>query len=66
MESTVSYSRGDAEEERLSEFIDINDEKYTLVKIPHHGRINALSEEFIKISESIIFCNNMLRRRFSR
>ena len=51
---------GDAEEERLSEFIDINDEKYTLVKIPHHGRINALSEEFIKSvspSYSVITCS---------
>lgn len=51
---------GDAEEERLSEFININDEKYTLVKIPHHGRISALSEEFVKSvqpSYSIITCS---------
>ena len=52
---------GDAEEERLSEFIDTNNKNYTVVKIPHHGRINSLSEEFIKSvkpSYSIITCSD--------
>lgn len=38
---------GDAKE-RLAEFINSNNEKYTLVKMPHHGKINSLSEKFIK------------------
>lgn len=52
---------GDAEEERLAEFIDMNDKNYTVVKIPHHGRMNSLSEEFIKSikpSYSIITCSD--------
>ena len=62
----ITYGRysflfaGDAEEERLAEFININDKKYNVVKIPHHGRINVLSEEFIKSispSYSIITCS---------
>lgn len=51
---------GDAEEERLAEFISMNDKKYDVVKIPHHGRINSLSEEFLKsinTSYSIITCS---------
>lgn len=51
---------GDAEEERLSEFITMNNQNYTVVKMPHHGRINSLSEEFIKsISPvySVITCS---------
>lgn len=51
---------GDAEEERLSEFMNTNNKNYTVVKIPHHGRINSLSEEFIKSikpSYSIITCS---------
>lgn len=51
---------GDAEEERLAEFINMNDKKYDVVKIPHHGRINSLSEEFLKSinpSYSIITCS---------
>lgn len=62
----ITYGRysflfaGDAEEERLAEFININNKKYNVVKIPHHGRINVLSEEFIKSispSYSIITCS---------
>ncbi|WP_294392771.1 MBL fold metallo-hydrolase [uncultured Clostridium sp.] len=52
---------GDAEEERLAEFIKMNDKRYDVVKIPHHGRINAFSEEFIKSinpSYSIITCSD--------
>lgn len=52
---------GDAEEERLAEFINSNNEKYTLVKMPHHGKINSLSEKFIKSinpSYSIITCSD--------
>ena len=51
---------GDAEEERLSEFMSMNNKNYTVVKIPHHGRINSLSEEFIKSikpSYAIITCS---------
>ena len=52
---------GDAEEERLSEFISMNNQNYTVVKMPHHGRENILSEEFIKSTNpvySIITCSD--------
>nr|UWI51034.1 MBL fold metallo-hydrolase [Clostridioides difficile] len=39
---------GDAEEERLAEFISENTLKYDFVKIPHHGRYDKLSEAFLK------------------
>lgn len=39
---------GDAEEERLSEFLSTNKTHYTFLKLPHHGRYNKLSEEFLK------------------
>lgn len=38
---------GDAEEERLAEFVNSNEKQYDFVKIPHHGRYNSLSEAFI-------------------
>lgn len=62
----ITYGRynflfaGDAEQERLAEFINMNDKKYNIVKIPHHGKMNMLSEEFIKLispSYSIITCS---------
>ena len=39
---------GDAEEERIKEFLNSNTTKYTFVKIPHHGRYNSMSKKFIK------------------
>lgn len=39
---------GDAEDERLKEFLNSNNTKYTFVKIPHHGRNDSMSEAFIK------------------
>ncbi|HBF9932142.1 TPA: MBL fold metallo-hydrolase [Clostridioides difficile] len=39
---------GDAEEERLSEFINGNTLKYDFVKIPHHGRYDKLTETFLE------------------
>lgn len=39
---------GDAEEERLAEFLSTNKTQYTFLKLPHHGRYNKLSEELIK------------------
>ncbi|MDC0804462.1 MBL fold metallo-hydrolase [Clostridium paraputrificum] len=39
---------GDAEEERLSEFINGNTLKYDFVKIPHHGRYDKLTEAFLE------------------
>ncbi|MBY2475431.1 MBL fold metallo-hydrolase [Clostridioides difficile] len=38
---------GDAEEERLAEFISENTLKYDFVKIPHHGRYDKLTEAFL-------------------
>lgn len=39
---------GDAEEERLAEFLSTNKKQYNFLKLPHHGRYNKLSEEFLK------------------
>ncbi|HFL2422702.1 TPA: ComEC/Rec2 family competence protein [Clostridioides difficile] len=39
---------GDAEEERLSEFINGNTLKYDFVKMPHHGRYDKLTEIFLE------------------
>ena len=39
---------GDAEDERIKEFLNNNDTKYTFVKIPHHGKYDSMSETFIK------------------
>ncbi|HCW54681.1 MAG TPA: MBL fold protein [Clostridium sp.] len=39
---------GDAEDERIKEFVSSNNNKYTFIKIPHHGRYNDMSEELIK------------------
>lgn len=38
---------GDAEKDRLSEFIGMNTEKYDFVKIPHHGRWNSKIPELL-------------------
>lgn len=38
---------GDAEKARLSEFIGFNEKKYDFIKMPHHGRIDELTEKFI-------------------
>lgn len=51
---------GDAEKERLAEFISSNDKQYDFVKIPHHGRIDDLSEAFIEEinpSYAVITCS---------
>lgn len=39
---------GDAEKERLREFLKNNSKKYDFVKVPHHGRIDDLTEKFLK------------------
>lgn len=39
---------GDAEDERIKEFLSSNNTKYTFVKIPHHGRNDSMSEAFIE------------------
>lgn len=39
---------GDAEDERLKEFLSINNTQYTFVKIPHHGKYDSMSESFIE------------------
>lgn len=39
---------GDAEDERIKEFVADNSAKYTFIKIPHHGRYDDMSEELIK------------------
>ncbi|WP_105176609.1 MULTISPECIES: MBL fold metallo-hydrolase [Clostridium] len=51
---------GDAEEERLAEFLSNNNENYTVLKLPHHGRYNGLSEKFLKSVSpiySVITCS---------
>lgn len=51
---------GDAEEERLAEFLSTNKTHYTFLKLPHHGRYNKLSEELIKSVEptyGVITCS---------
>ena len=44
---------GDAEDERLKEFLNSNNTKYTFVKIPHHGRNDSMSEAFIKSTSPV-------------
>lgn len=39
---------GDAESERLAELSSQMDLKHTFLKVPHHGKMSAGSEEFIK------------------
>lgn len=51
---------GDAEDERLAEFLNSNHKKYTLVKMPHHGRYDGLTKEFIQSTApkySVITCS---------
>ncbi|NLK94178.1 MAG: MBL fold metallo-hydrolase [Clostridiales bacterium] len=51
---------GDAEEERLQEFLDENMDKYDFIKIPHHGEYNKLSGTLIKSIEpkyGVITCS---------
>ncbi|UUC43172.1 MBL fold metallo-hydrolase [Clostridioides difficile] len=51
---------GDAEEKRLSEFINGNTLKYDFVKIPHHGRYDKLTEallESISPKYAVITCS---------
>lgn len=38
---------GDAESERISELLNTRDLSCTILKVPHHGRFNDLSEAFI-------------------
>ncbi len=57
---------GDAEEERLSEFINGNTLKYDFVKIPHHGRYDKLTEAFLEsISPqcAVITCSEKKNQR---
>lgn len=39
---------GDAEEQRLQEFLKTSDKQYTFVKIPHHGRFNVMTPNFLE------------------
>lgn len=39
---------GDAEEARLEEVINQTEGEYTLLKVPHHGRLAANSETFFE------------------
>lgn len=51
---------GDAEEERLSEIIKQTNREYSFLKVPHHGRYNNDTENFIKQinpSYSVITCS---------
>ncbi|HGT1645578.1 TPA: ComEC/Rec2 family competence protein, partial [Clostridioides difficile] len=51
---------GDAEEERLSEFINGNTLKYDFVKMPHHGRYDKLTETFLESTSpqyAVITCS---------
>ncbi|MDO5516360.1 MAG: MBL fold metallo-hydrolase [Clostridium sp.] len=51
---------GDAEDERLTEFLSDNDTEYTFVKIPHHGRYDSMSKAFIQStspSYAVITCS---------
>lgn len=58
-ENTFLFA-GDAEEERLREYLTDNPLKdIDVLKVPHHGRQNALSEEFfayVKPAHAVITC----------
>lgn len=52
---------GDAEKERLSEIIAQTGREYDFLKVPHHGRYNEMTEEFIKSvspSYAVITCSD--------
>lgn len=38
---------GDAQKKRLKEFLSYNREQFDFVKMPHHGKFNSKTEEFI-------------------
>lgn len=38
---------GDAQKKRLKEFLSYNKEQFDFVKMPHHGKFNSKTEEFI-------------------
>jgi competence protein ComEC len=51
---------GDAEEERIEEFIKFNNKHYTAIKMPHHGKCNNMTEKLIENTRpkySIITCS---------
>lgn len=39
---------GDAEEERLTEYLEEKKENYDFLKVPHHGRSDRMSRDFIE------------------
>lgn len=50
----------DAEEERMKEFVEDNSEKYTFLKMPHHGIYSNYTEEFLSSVEpryAIVTCS---------
>lgn len=65
--STITYEEkhllfmGDAKEERITEFLEYNTDTYDLIKMPHHGNYNDLTEALIKEtapSQAVITCSN--------
>lgn len=38
---------GDAQKKRLKEFLSYNKEQFDFVKMPHHGKFNSKTEEFV-------------------
>lgn len=51
---------GDAEQERIEEFIKFNKKNYTVIKMPHHGRFNNMTEKLVESTSpkySIITCS---------
>lgn len=52
---------GDAEEERLNELITMEDLEHTLLKVPHHGKVEKNSGEFFSLVNpkyAVITCSN--------
>ena len=39
---------GDAEEERIKEFLKYNKKYFSVIKMPHHGRVNNMTENLIE------------------
>ena len=51
---------GDAEKERISEFLESNTSTYDFIKMPHHGRFNKMTESLIQKTQpkqAVITCS---------
>ncbi len=48
LEDSSFLFMGDAEAERIAEFLQYNTEQYDFIKMPHHGRYNKMTEALVQ------------------